>query len=105
MQIQFPDHTASAAPTLPASPRAIRSTTTAAAELKRSGKPTNKRVDAEPPWHVFHATGVHQTRLHPVLFQHIVRRYLVHPRALHRHCGDPVTHQPLSHLFQIFGEG
>src|ERR1039457_6698197 len=43
-------------------------------------------------WHVFHPTGVHQTRFHPVLFQHIVGRNPVPPGGFHRHRGDPTTH-------------
>ena len=50
-----------------------------------------------PPRHIFHAPGVHQTRLHPVLLQHIVERNPVHPGGFHRHRGDATTHQPLGH--------
>src|ERR1035437_4978315 len=57
-----------------------------------------------PPRYVFHATGVHQARLDPVLLQHIVGRNPVHPRALHGYRRDATTHQPPGHRLQIFGE-
>ena len=57
-----------------------------------------------PPQHVFHVTGIHQTWLDPVLFQHIVDRNPVHPRALHGDRRDATTHQPPGHRLQVFGE-
>ena len=57
-----------------------------------------------PPWHVFHATGIHQTWLDPVLFQHIVGRNPVNPRALHGYRRDATTHQPMGHCLQVLGE-
>ena len=57
-----------------------------------------------PPRNVFHATGVHQARLDPVLLQHIVGRNPVHPRALHGYRRDATTHQPPGHRLQVFGE-
>src|SRR5260370_11542594 len=57
-----------------------------------------------PPRYVFHATGLHPPSLPPVLFQHIVGRNPVPPRALHGYRRDATTHQPPGHRLQVFGE-
>src|SRR4030095_9831249 len=57
------------------------------------------------PRDVLHVSRIHQTRLDPVSFQHVVHRNPIHSSGLHCRRGDATIHQPFGHLVQIAGEG
>src|ERR1017187_598808 len=58
-----------------------------------------------PSRHIFHVSGVYQTRRDPVALQYVVERNPIDSCGFHGYRGDATTNQPSGHLLQIRREG